>query len=403
MLQVPLDHLRESHLQTLVDNAEEESAQLEFKRELNLGDRKEKAEAAKDVAALANAAGGRILYGVDEQPVAGKSDRKAAAALRPLTDGKLKEQLESILADSISPRVDLRMRAVDLKSGFVLVVEVLPSDHAIHMVIGYDDHRYYKRVETSVRKMDERDVHRRYSEIERLKSGKSDRTAQVLREEVAPANNLLRCSTIIIPFGSSTAAIDPNELLQVDLQRACREVIHHGFELVSRSLQLTPDAIEYIGGDSRASAEDLFRMRSDGVVHVANVSYMKPIQVSKTRAMRWDPDSILSDVLIASRLAHIAWNHSGIRGPFAVIVKIGTPKGVPMIAYDGPPRQGVIGPQEAPIQAEYEGSFHGEDFGEVAASALLRRLWRFSGSASCPLFDAEGRLLNGIRSRFFRS
>ena len=67
MLSDDIEKISEEELLSLEANEIPESITLEFKRDLNLGDRKKKAEAAKDVSALANTVGGRICYGIDER------------------------------------------------------------------------------------------------------------------------------------------------------------------------------------------------------------------------------------------------------------------------------------------------------------------------------------------------
>jgi predicted HTH transcriptional regulator len=61
-----LDQLDYPAIQVLVDRRTTEDLTLEFKRELYASGEKGCDELAKDVAAMANSAGGLILLGVDE-------------------------------------------------------------------------------------------------------------------------------------------------------------------------------------------------------------------------------------------------------------------------------------------------------------------------------------------------
>ena len=61
VLTKPLREIEEIDLQGLAQGAIPEGLTLEFKRELNLDDSKQKKEAAKDVSALANTVGGRLF------------------------------------------------------------------------------------------------------------------------------------------------------------------------------------------------------------------------------------------------------------------------------------------------------------------------------------------------------
>lgn len=71
-----------------------ESLELEFKRQLDLKTDNQKTEAAKDISAMANTIGGRIIYGIEE--VKKENGIKVAGPLRPLTDGLVIESLASV-------------------------------------------------------------------------------------------------------------------------------------------------------------------------------------------------------------------------------------------------------------------------------------------------------------------
>jgi predicted HTH transcriptional regulator len=64
-----LKRLQADDIANVVRDKIEESLTLEFKRDLNLKSEHDKREAAKDVSGMANAAGGRIIYGIEEAEV----------------------------------------------------------------------------------------------------------------------------------------------------------------------------------------------------------------------------------------------------------------------------------------------------------------------------------------------
>ncbi len=164
MLAHRLSELNEAHLLDLGASQIPESISLEFKRQLDLSSPKEKAEAAKDVSALANTIGGQILYGVDEVTLADGST--VASSLCPLTDGTLKSRLEDVLLASIHPRPQLRLRDVPVAGGHVLVVEVYPGLAGdLYMVTGFKEYRFYLRSEQRTAPMTEPEVRERYARI----------------------------------------------------------------------------------------------------------------------------------------------------------------------------------------------------------------------------------------------
>ncbi|WBY06709.1 ATP-binding protein [Sphingomonas sp. 7/4-4] len=87
-------------LQLCVDRAPE-SLTLEFKRSLPGRSDRDRAEFLKDVSALANAAGGQLVYGVEEKD-------GTAAALIPTSDEVIDDivrRLSQVLDAGIEPRL----------------------------------------------------------------------------------------------------------------------------------------------------------------------------------------------------------------------------------------------------------------------------------------------------------
>jgi hypothetical protein len=152
----------EADLQRLVDDKVGESLQLEFKQCGALSKNPEgKAESGKDVSAMANAAGGIIIYGiVEKNQVADSID----VGLDP--NVHTREWLEQVIDSHVQPRIEgLRILVVPLPSrqnNVAYVVEVPQAvGRAPHQA---SDHRYYKRANFLNQMMEDyeiRDVLRR--------------------------------------------------------------------------------------------------------------------------------------------------------------------------------------------------------------------------------------------------
>ncbi len=132
-------------LEKLISDKVEESLQLEYKGAgaLQHGD-KEKKEIAKDVSAMANSAGGVIIYGIKEYD---DPDRKhLPEKITPIDRIQFsKESLEQILSSNISPRIEgLLIHPVALyqPSEAAYVVEI-PQSNTAHQ--NFADGRYYRR------------------------------------------------------------------------------------------------------------------------------------------------------------------------------------------------------------------------------------------------------------------
>lgn len=128
----------EADLQKLVDGGIEESLTLEYKSSAALTkDDKKRDEMCKDVSAMANSAGGQIIYGIEETGHKPSRVDEGTSAIN-------REWIEQVLNSRISPRIEgLLIKPIQLKSGFGYVVTVpQASSRAPHQA---PDHRYYRR------------------------------------------------------------------------------------------------------------------------------------------------------------------------------------------------------------------------------------------------------------------
>lgn len=124
MISPSLQDIDEARLRELIGASE--SLTLEFKRDLPQARLDQaKIELLKDVCAMANAAGGDILYGIEERD-------GAAAALVPITEpfDAAERRMRQVL-DAIEPRLDgLRFREVPLSAGGYAILLRVPASYA---------------------------------------------------------------------------------------------------------------------------------------------------------------------------------------------------------------------------------------------------------------------------------
>lgn len=134
----------ENRLREMIDNAVEESLTLDYKAALSLDKTdKKKAEITKDVSAMANSAGGLIIYGISE--FQDKERSHLPERIDPIDRRNFtKEWLEQVI-NNIQPRLSgLIIHPVPLDSGAndtAYVIEV-PQSNTVHQA---KDQRYYRR------------------------------------------------------------------------------------------------------------------------------------------------------------------------------------------------------------------------------------------------------------------
>lgn len=128
-------------LESLIEDKVEESLGLEYKAAKALENIK---EIAKDVSAMANSAGGLIIYGIKEFD---EKDKKHLPEKIDVIDRKnfSKEWIENVITANISPKINgLKIIPISVDEGVIYVVEI-PQSETAHQNTKDKDCRYYKR------------------------------------------------------------------------------------------------------------------------------------------------------------------------------------------------------------------------------------------------------------------
>lgn len=139
----PTAELNEGDVRRLVDARVREGRQLEYKRELPGQGDSEKREFLADVTSFANAAGGFIVYGIEEQ--GGEAVDVPGISV---TDADAETQrLDSLLRHGVEPRIaGVDIRPIPLSDGkFVFVIRVPRSWAAPHAVTLGGALRFFSR------------------------------------------------------------------------------------------------------------------------------------------------------------------------------------------------------------------------------------------------------------------
>ena len=136
----------QERLQRYIDERIEESLTLDYKAgDALLKGNGRAREVAKDVSAMANSAGGIIIYGIIEHE--SRELRHRPAGFSPVDRRHCsKETLEQIISSNIQPRISgVKIYPVPLNSdpSHVVYVTAIPQSDTVHQVT--KTNRYYKR------------------------------------------------------------------------------------------------------------------------------------------------------------------------------------------------------------------------------------------------------------------
>jgi Putative DNA-binding domain len=145
---IPFDHFGPTRIDDVVRRGLSESQLLEFKESMPFND-DGKFELLKDVSAMANAAGGTIIYGISE----GIGDKKGCAiGLSPLDfdPNQRQESVAQLLNDGLEERIaNIQQGPIVHDTGVYFVIRVPQSALAPHMITkGSSKPRFYLRSNT---------------------------------------------------------------------------------------------------------------------------------------------------------------------------------------------------------------------------------------------------------------
>lgn len=163
MLNKPIFDLKEQDFQELINKRISESLQLEYKETIDISTKGAKKELCKDVSAMANAFGGKIIYGIKEskQPNAGS----IPIALTPIKDHNLKESMQQVITDGILPRMDFQIHSFESitnPGNEYVVIDIPQTIRGSHFVCLGGENRFYKRRDFESKKMDQREIEDAY-------------------------------------------------------------------------------------------------------------------------------------------------------------------------------------------------------------------------------------------------
>lgn len=207
LLNKPLGLINESYLQSLVTDKVPEGKVIEYKQSLPDNSRDAVKEFLADVSSFANAAGGHLIFGIEE-------DKGVPVRICELqfTDPDAEIlRLENMLRDSVEPRIPgLLMQPIETSSGWIIIIRVPRSWIQPH-VVNYQKHwRFYSRNSAGKYPLDVSEVRGQFllseTRAERVRGFRAERLGKIIAGETpAPLTEAPKTILHIVPFG----AFDP--------------------------------------------------------------------------------------------------------------------------------------------------------------------------------------------------
>lgn len=269
---IPLDKIEEIDLQRLVSDQIGENYRLEFKLEANIASDGQKHELAKDASALANTAGGRIIFGIREQEL--EDGTRCAGELVGL-ESIDEEALLNVLVNRTAPPVRARTRGVSLRNGRkALVLEVEESmGVALHQVTGKQGGRFYRRDDKGVRPMAEPEIREAFLRL-LAAQGDLDARFEQRRNELSRDRGTVEEIVTIIPWFGREDQVRPQDF---SLEGSLFKRVQAAARILRSDLDVSRFAVDgqgvYLPGlDDPSLPSSLLRIAKDGSVAISTKS-----------------------------------------------------------------------------------------------------------------------------------
>lgn len=387
----PLEEISDADLQVLIDNGVRESQTLEYKREVYGRGDEEVREMLRDISSIANAFGGDLLIGVEE-------DREGVAiALRGVENGEAEAtRIVSSCLSNIDERIPgLRAWPIPLHNGcYVICVRIPRSLRAPHLVTFKGLNQFWARHDRQKAPMsihEVRDVCLRVEGLmERLERFLEKRKREIL-EESGPAPYYIVAVTPVF-VGTEVVEVRDQELRE--LLRNPPGQRYGGWTVP------TGDRPEPTLNGLKTEVSDwkileLFRNGHVELrVKIDQNSFWHEQRVDKERQYRvLDPYALVEYPVSLLRLGKAIYACLGLTDPTVVSLALYNINEFALYRYaTNDPVQGYSGPklwrkQHLEIPPKQVSSL---DEPDKVAKGFVDRIWQAFGYEQAPLFDGQG-------------
>ena len=152
MITKPIEAIKITDFQELIDNGVNEGKTIEYKQTLNLKTDNDKKEFLADVSSFANASGGDLIIGISEDKGIPKSIEGIELGDRDQT----LLQIESLSRDGIKPRImGNHIKTFNVSGNkFIILIRIHKSWASPHQVILKGSDKFYSRGTNGKYKLD---------------------------------------------------------------------------------------------------------------------------------------------------------------------------------------------------------------------------------------------------------
>ena len=380
--------LTEADVRTLFDNQVQEGKSLDYKQELPGASDSAREEFLFDVSSFANASGGHLVYGVEEQggiptQVCGLSVDDPDAEMR---------RLQSMILDGIDPRIaGLEVRFVPIaNSKHVLVIHVPKSWNPPHMVTLQGVNKFCTRNSAGKHPLDVAELRTLFamssSVTEQIRKFRAERISRIVSDE----------TPIPIPSGSKIVLhLLPLQAFssptRIDLSKAHEDLRLWPLGAQGYSKRINLDGLlNYTAGSfGRSGSAGYLQLYHNGIIETVDTTILILNARPSVNAPHLIPSTIFEREIIQRIQAYLAsLQQLGISPPVVATLTLVGVKGFSMAV--NPSSMGGGAPIDRDIVNVPEMLFQKLNCGPSDLKPMLDSVWNAAGWQQSPNFDGQG-------------
>lgn len=209
-----IEDIEESDLEYLIDNEIIETKLLDYKGKLPGSNDSDKKEFLSEISSFANASGGDIIYGIDEDRSTGKPQGPLNGLIISNID-EVKQRLENIIINGLEPQLPSYTYTIQpitlANSNYVVIIRILKSWLGPHRISFKTSHKFYSRNSSGKYLIDVQELRAAFilseTVTERIKNFRDKRLSMILANESHIQFNHKQISILhIIPLESFNLA-----------------------------------------------------------------------------------------------------------------------------------------------------------------------------------------------------
>jgi hypothetical protein len=375
----PLESLTEADLQLLLNNSVPESRTLDYKRDPIGSTTDEKKEFLYDVSSFANASGGYLILGIDEE---GGVPTQLCGLEITDPDAEIL-RLDSMIRDGIAPRIPgVKIRAIPFQNGRVaIVLEIRRSWASPHMVTFKGASKFYSRSSVNKQPLDVAEIKaaflRSETTAERIRNFRRDRLAAIVaRETPVVLHSESSLVLHVVPIGAfdTSSQIDVNSMYD-----NCPLLLSGG----GHNQRLNFDGVVAFDG-SLNEAYSYVQVFRNGVIEVVDTWQLGVFEDKKII----DPRYELTTVKALHRFLNFQKDHD-VEPPLLVMLSFIGVKGYAMGVGSVHPRLTSLIDREALLVSEVLIEDFNVDI-PAAMKPIFDTVWNATGFSQSRNYDKDG-------------